>query len=98
MDGSKEVKKPNYWMVFIVLTVITIAEVGVTFLPIPRVPVLVPLALLKAILVVLYYMHLKFDSRVFTALFSLGLLVGFGLLLSLVVLFAPTLVDTLKTP
>jgi cytochrome c oxidase subunit IV len=91
-------KKPNYVLVFVALTVITIAEVGVTYLPLPRIPVLVPMAILKAILVVLFYMHLKYDNRIFTILFSLGLLTGISLLISMVILFAPALVDAGRMP
>ncbi len=101
MEPTKDLPKkgkPNYLVVFLILTAITIAEVAVSYLPLPRVPVLVPMAILKALLVVLYYMHLKFDHRVFTVLFSLGLLIGVSLLISLVILFAPVVVDTVKTP
>jgi cytochrome c oxidase subunit IV len=101
MDGPKDVpkeKKPNYVLVFVALTIITIAEVGVTYLPLPRIPVLVPMALLKVILVVLFYMHLKYDNRIFKILFSLGLLTGISLLISLVILFAPVLVDSVRVP
>ncbi len=87
---------PNYVRVFVILALLTALEVAVTYLPLPRVPVLVPLAILKAGLVVLYYMHLKFDRPIFRTLFSFGLLMGIGLLLTLVALFAPPILDTLK--
>jgi cytochrome c oxidase subunit IV len=95
-ENSHPIARPNYVRVFVILALLTAVEVGVTYLPLPRVPILVPLALLKAGLVVLYYMHLKFDRRIFSTLFSFGLLIGLGLLLSLVALFAPPLLDTLK--
>jgi Prokaryotic Cytochrome C oxidase subunit IV len=53
----------------------------------------VPLALVKASLVALFYMHLKFDRRVFSAIFAAGLLMGIGLILSLIALFGPPLLD-----
>ncbi len=86
-------KRPNYVGIFIVLAVLTMIEVGVTYLPLPRIPILVPLALIKASLVALFYMHLKFDRRVFSAVFLMGVLMGIGLILSLTILFAPQLVD-----
>ncbi len=49
---------PNYLGVFWVLAALTAVEVVVTYLPVPRLPVLVPLAILKAALVALFYMHL----------------------------------------
>jgi cytochrome c oxidase subunit IV len=79
--------KPNYLGVFIALAVLTAIEIGVTYLPLPRIPVLIPLALIKAALVVMFYMHLKFDKRVYTLIFGAGLLMGLGLILSLIVLF-----------
>jgi len=96
VETPKEVEKrshPNYVGVFIILGVLTLIEIGVTYLPLPRIPVLVPLAILKAALVALYYMHLKFDRRVFTALFAMGLIMGVGLLISLVIIFAPPALD-----
>jgi cytochrome c oxidase subunit IV len=86
-------KGPNYVGVFIILAILTMVEVGVTYLPVPRIPVLVPLALVKASLVALFYMHLKFDRRVFSAVFLMGVLMGIGLIISLTILFAPQLVD-----
>jgi len=41
---------------------------------------LLAFAFAKALFVVGYYMHLKFDSRIFTVMFSIGIL--FALLLS----------------
>jgi len=86
-------KPPNYLGVFITLVLLTAIEIGVTYLPVPRIPILIPLALLKAGLVALFFMHLKFDRKVFSALFVMGVLMGIGLILSLTILFAPQLVD-----
>jgi cytochrome c oxidase subunit 4 len=79
----------TYVLVFVALAVLTAVEIGVTYLPVPRVPVLVPLALLKAGLVALFYMHLKYDRRVFGLVFAAGLLMGIGLILALMALFSP---------
>lgn len=86
-------KHPNYVGVFVVLVILTIIEVGVTYLPVPRVPILVPLALAKACLVALFYMHLRFDRRPFVIVFAMGLLVGIGLILALIALYHPIPVD-----
>ncbi|OGO33284.1 MAG: hypothetical protein A2Z03_08570 [Chloroflexi bacterium RBG_16_56_8] len=86
-------RQPNYVGVFVALTVLTAIEVGVTYIPVPRIPVLVPLAIAKAALVVLFYMHLKFDRRVFTLIFLIGVLMGFSLIVSLIALFGPPLTD-----
>jgi cytochrome c oxidase subunit 4 len=95
-DSKIEPKKSSrstYVMVFIALAVLTAIEVTVTYLPIPRIPVLIPLAIIKAGLVALFYMHLRFDKKVFSVVFVMGLLMGIGLILSLIALFAPTLLD-----
>jgi cytochrome c oxidase subunit IV len=96
MEPSQEIEKrhkPNYVGVFVVLAALTLIEIGVTYLPLPRIPILVPLALLKAGLVAMFYMHLRFDRRIFTTLFVFGILMGVGLLISFTVLFGPQLLD-----
>jgi|WetSurMetagenome_2_1015567.scaffolds.fasta_scaffold773330_1 caa(3)-type oxidase subunit IV len=92
-QSTKHRSRPNYLGVFVVLTVLTAIEVGVTYLPLPRVPILIPLALIKASLVALFYMHLKFDKRSFAVIFGMGLLIGIGLILAMIALFAPALSD-----
>lgn len=59
-------KEPNYMMVFLALFVLTVLEIGAVYLPIGRVGVgivLILLALSKASLVAMYFMHLKFEKR-----------------------------------
>ena len=58
--------EPNYMGVWFVLFILTVAEVSVTFLPVPRpamVLSLVIMALTKAGCVGAYFMHLKFERR-----------------------------------
>lgn len=57
-------KKPNYVAVWGALFVLTAIELGVAFVGLPRnltILTLVGLAIWKALLVALYYMHLKFE-------------------------------------
>lgn len=57
---------PNYVMVWLALAVMTAVEVGITFLSWSKttlILVLVGLAIWKALLVALYFMHLRFESR-----------------------------------
>ncbi|MDE0033583.1 MAG: cytochrome C oxidase subunit IV family protein [Deltaproteobacteria bacterium] len=59
--------EPNYLAVFGWLFVLTVIEVGVIFLPIPKLLIaasLVILAAVKASLVAIYFMHLKFERVV----------------------------------
>lgn len=57
---------PNYMGIFWVLLVLTIVEVALTFLGLPKLllgSLLVILAVWKAALVAMYFMHLKFERR-----------------------------------
>ena len=87
-------KQPNYLGVFWWLLALTILEVGVIFLPIARLLIgilLVGLALSKASLVAMYFMHLKFEAR------TLGLIAMTPLLLCVLLVFA-LLPDLSATP
>ena len=56
----------NYIKIFIILSVLTAVEVGVTFFGLPRsvlVTLLVGLALWKASLVALHFMHLNVEKK-----------------------------------
>jgi cytochrome c oxidase subunit IV len=58
--------KPNYIGVWAGLFVLTMVEVGVAFVGLSKamtILVLVALALWKALLVALYYMHLRYEPR-----------------------------------
>jgi len=86
-------KQPNYVGIFFALAALTLIEIGVTFTPLPRIPILLPLAIFKAALVVLFYMHLRFDRRVFSLIFLIGVLMGISLILAFIFLFGPPLLD-----
>jgi cytochrome c oxidase subunit 4 len=56
--------EPNYINIFWALTVLTVVEIGVAYLPVHKLAVgalLVIFACAKAALVALYFMHLKFE-------------------------------------
>jgi cytochrome c oxidase subunit IV len=81
---------PTYIVVAIILTILTAFEIGVfyaPFLQVILVPLLIILAILKFILVAAFYMHLHFDSRVFSALFIFPLGLAALIVLSLMLLF-----------
>lgn len=61
---------PNYLLVFLSLAVLTAVEVGITHVPqIPQAPVLLTLSIFKAMLVIMYFMHLRYDSKWFAFIF-----------------------------
>ena len=73
MEENEPVEKhshPKYLLVFLALAVLTMMELGVYYLPSYLHPVLLlSLSFIKAPLVVLYFMHLKTDSRWFAFIF-----------------------------
>ncbi len=75
--------QPNYVAVYVALVVLTLMELGVIFLPIPKggqAAILLAFALAKLALVVMYYMHLKFDPRVYAIIFAAPLFFAFLIL------------------
>lgn len=70
----------TYVKVAIILAVITGVEVGLYYWPVPGVNLnngaLGVLALAKFAIVVLYFMHLKFDSRTLRRLFVTGIVLA----------------------
>ena len=79
-----------YWMIGAVLGIITAVEVAVFYIP-ALAPVLVPVLLVlsaaKFALVVMFFMHLRFDSPVLTGLFMAGLVLATLMVAGLVILY-----------
>jgi cytochrome c oxidase subunit 4 len=72
-----------YVIVFAILAVFTALEVGASYLPEAiKVPVLIVLAVSKASLIFLYFMHLKSDSQ----LFAMPIVIGFVLIIPIVLI------------
>ena len=67
-DPATHVEKPhaNYMMVFVALAVLTAIELGIAFVGLSKqmtIFALILLAVWKALLVALYYMHLRYEPR-----------------------------------
>ena len=63
---AAEHKHPNYMAIFWLLAILTVVEIGVVFLPFGKMingTLLCALAVGKAALVAMYFMHLKFETR-----------------------------------
>ncbi|MBI1795830.1 MAG: cytochrome C oxidase subunit IV family protein [Candidatus Eisenbacteria bacterium] len=79
-----------YVGIAVILTVITAFEVAIFYIPQMH-PVLVPslltLSALKFTLVVMFYMHLKFDHRLFSWLFVMPMILAAAVILALMKLF-----------
>jgi caa(3)-type oxidase subunit IV len=69
-------KRPDYVLVFIGLLALTVFEVGITYLQIPETIITVALLAFmafKVLLVALFYMHLRVDSKWFAYIFLIPL-------------------------
>ncbi len=64
--ATSEHKHPNYMAIFWYLAILTVVEIAVIYLPMPKFTIgvlLCALALGKATMVAMYFMHLKFETR-----------------------------------
>jgi cytochrome c oxidase subunit 4 len=80
----------TYLRIALILVMITLIEVGVFYVPAFQgvlVPVLLVLSAVKFTLVVMFYMHLKFDNRFFAFLFGGPLLLAVAVVVSLLFIF-----------
>ena len=81
-----------YWTVAAVLAVITIVEVALTLIPgIPNlllVVILLVLAAIKGAGVVMFFMHLRGDARVFQVLFIAPLVLATSMIVAFLAIFS----------
>lgn len=80
----------TYFTVAMVLSLITAIEVGVfylTWLGYGIIPVLAILSIAKFVLVAMFYMHLKYEARLFTVFFVAGMAVATFVIFALLILF-----------
>ena len=74
----------------LILSVVTAIEVAVVYveaLAAALIPILLLLSVGKFVVVVGYYMHLKFEHKLFTILFASGLILAIYVLCALMLLF-----------
>jgi cytochrome c oxidase subunit IV len=90
-DAPGHPEPRQYVTIAIILAVITAVEVSVYYITAIKdllVPMLLVMSVIKFALVVLWFMHLRFDSRVFRRFFMIGLVLA-------LVVFAVVLVTLL---
>lgn len=91
--STKEHEHPStgtYLAIAAILTVITVVEVGVFYVPAFHgvlAPVLLTLSACKFALVVMFYMHLKMDHPLFTFIFTVPFLIAAAVIIALMFLF-----------
>ena len=82
----------TYWKVALILTIITAVEVWVYYIPSfvasrAFVPSLLIMSAVKFVIVVMFYMHLKYDHKLFRALFTGPLIIAATTIVALLFLF-----------
>ena len=82
----------TYWKVAVVLTLMTIVEVWIYYIPSfvasrAFVPVLLIMSAIKFFIVVAFYMHLRYDHKLFRALFTGPLIIAMTTIVGLMFLF-----------
>jgi cytochrome c oxidase subunit 4 len=93
--GTEEHAHPTwstYWKVALILTLITVVEVWVYYIPAfvatkAFVPTLLIMSAVKFFIVVAFYMHLKYDHKLFRALFTGPLMIAGATMIVLMFLF-----------
>ncbi len=80
----------EYVRVAVILATITAVEVAIYYLKFPKYTLifgLMGLSIVKFTLVAMFFMHLRFDSRVFTAFFAGGLLMTLAAFIAVLSMF-----------
>jgi cytochrome c oxidase subunit 4 len=80
----------TYWMVALILGIVTLLEVAVFYVPLLHaviVPILLVLSAFKFAMVAAFFMHLKYDKPVLSMVFAVGLGVAIFIILALYFLF-----------
>ncbi|MSQ21729.1 MAG: cytochrome C oxidase subunit IV [Dehalococcoidia bacterium] len=80
----------RYTAIALILAVITVVEVAIVYTKFLQ-PVLIPLLLVlsatKFAMVAMFFMHLRFDNRLFSVMFVGGLLLALAVIIALMTLF-----------
>jgi cytochrome c oxidase subunit IV len=91
--GGRWARHPSpkeYVRIAMILAFVTALEVGVYYLDISHgllIPLLFLFALVKVLLVVLWFMHLRFDSRTYARFFVLGIAGAVTLYVAVLLMF-----------
>jgi cytochrome c oxidase subunit 4 len=92
-DADHKPKTKTYLLIAVILAVITAVEVWVYYIPgFPEkaifVPMLLTMSAVKFAMVVAFYMHLKYDHKIFRGLFVGPFIIAIGTIVALLFLFA----------
>jgi cytochrome c oxidase subunit 4 len=94
----------KYVTIAVILAIVTAIEVAIYYIPAlfdVIVPLLLAFAVIKFIFVAMYFMHLKFDSKVFRRFFLIGIVLALTIFAVVLAIFflalngpAPVVTDT----
>ena len=90
LHGRAHPTPARYTVIALVLAVITLVEVAIVyqeFLEPVLLPILLVLSAIKFAMVAMFFMHLRYDHRLFSVLFVGGLLLAAFVVVALMVLF-----------
>ena len=84
VETSHEAHEPShahasegtYFAIFLALAVLTLTELASTYIPFFKVPLLLGLATTKAWLVIQFYMHLRYDNKLFSWIILTPIIAG----------------------
>jgi cytochrome c oxidase subunit IV len=82
--ATAEHKHPNYMAIFWYLAILTVVEIAVIYMPLAKFTIgvlLCALALGKATMVAMYFMHLRFEAR------TLGMIAVVPLMIATLLIF-----------
>lgn len=81
----------TYWIIGAILFVVTALEIAAYYvedqLGSAAAPIILVLSAIKFLLVVMFFMHLKYDNKVFTGIFIFPALLGTLVIVSLFLLY-----------
>ncbi len=82
-DEVHDSHEGTYFIVFICLAALTLTELITTYIPYIKIPLLVVLSTTKAILVVTFYMHLRWERRFYPLAFTFPIIIAVLIALAL---------------
>ena len=80
----------KYVIIAAILAVITAVEVAVVYFNLATaflITILIIMSAVKFTMVAMYFMHLKFDNKLFSYMFDGGMVLTIGVILALMILF-----------
>ncbi len=87
-DEHEHASPGFYWMIGGILAALTALEVAAFYVKPPfEIEILLILSAVKFVLVVGFFMHLKFDSKIFTGVFMAGLVLAMFMVTALMTLY-----------